>query len=37
MQVVKRETDLAPLLALAAALLAIASGALSMVWFGRVI
>jgi Ca-activated chloride channel homolog len=36
MQVVKRETELAPLLALAAALLAMVAGVLSMVWFGRI-
>ena len=36
MQVVKRETDLAPLLALAAALVAMAAGVLSMMWFGRI-
>jgi Ca-activated chloride channel family protein len=35
MRVVKRETDLAPLLALAAALIALVAGALSMRWFGR--
>ena len=35
LQVVKRETDLAPLLALAAALIAMAAGLLSMLWFGR--
>ena len=36
MQLVKRETELAPLLALAAALLALAAGVLSMLWFGRI-
>jgi Ca-activated chloride channel homolog len=36
MQVIKRETELAPLLALAAAMLALAAGGLSMLWFGRV-
>ena len=36
MQVIKRETDLAPLLALAAALLALTAGGLSMRWFGRI-
>ena len=36
MQVVKRETELAPLLAMAAALLALAAGGLSMLWFGRI-
>jgi Ca-activated chloride channel homolog len=35
-QVVKRETDLAPLLALVAAILALAAGLLSMLWFGRI-
>ena len=37
MQLVKRETELAPLLALAAALLALAAGVLSMLWFGRIV
>ena len=36
MQVAKRETELAPLLALAAALLALAAGVLSALWFGRI-
>ncbi len=36
MQVVKRETDLAPLLAMAAAALALVAGVLSMLWFGRI-
>ena len=36
MQVSKRETELAPLLALAAALLALAAGVLSALWFGRI-
>ena len=36
MQIVKRETELAPLLALAAALLALMAGVLSVLWFGRV-
>ena len=36
-QVVTRETELAGLLALASALLVLAAGALSLVWFGRVI
>ena len=36
MQVVKRETELAPLIALAAALLAMMAGGLSMLWFGRI-
>lgn len=36
MQVVKRETELAPLLAMAAALLALVAGLLSMRWFGRI-
>ncbi len=36
MQVVKRETDLAPLMALTAALLAMVAGFLSMLWFGRI-
>ena len=36
MQVAKRETELAPLLALAAALLALAAGILSALWFGRI-
>ena len=36
MQVVKRETELAPLLAMAATLLALAAGVLSMLWFGRI-
>ena len=36
MQVVKRETDLAPLLALVAVLLALTAGGLSMRWFGRI-
>ena len=36
MQIVKRETELAPLLALAAALLALAAGVLSVLWFGRI-
>lgn len=36
MQVVKRETDLAPLLALIAALFALAAGGLSIWWFGRI-
>ena len=35
LQIVKRETELAPLLALAAALLALTAGFLSMRWFGR--
>ena len=35
-QVVKRETELAPLLAMAAALLALVAGVLSMLWFGRI-
>lgn len=37
MQVVKRETELAPLLALAAALLALLAAGLSMRWFGRIV
>ena len=36
MQVSKRETELAPLLALAAALLSLAAGVLSALWFGRI-
>ena len=36
MQIVKRETELAPLLALAAALLALMAGVLSVLWFGRI-
>jgi Ca-activated chloride channel family protein len=36
MQVVKRETELAPLLAMAAALLVLVAGVLSMLWFGRI-
>ena len=36
MQIVKRETELAPLLALAAALLALAADVLSILWFGRI-
>ena len=36
MQVAKRETELAPLLALVAALLALAAGVLSALWFGRI-
>ena len=36
MQVSKRETELAPLLALAAALLALSAGVLSALWFGRI-
>ncbi len=36
LQVVKRDTELAPLLALFAALLALAAAGLSMVWFGRI-
>ena len=37
MQIVKRETELAPLLALAAALLALMAGVLSVLWFGRIV
>jgi Ca-activated chloride channel homolog len=36
MQIVKRETELAPLLALAAALLALTAAVMSMLWFGRI-
>lgn len=36
MQVVRRETELAPLLALLAALRATAAGGLSVLWFRRV-
>lgn len=36
MQIVKRETELASLLALAAALLATVAAGLSMMWFGRI-
>ena len=36
MQVIKRETELAPLLAMAAALLALTAAGLSMRWFGRI-
>ncbi len=36
MQIAKRETELAPLLALIAALLALAAASLSMLWFGRI-
>ena len=36
MQIVKREAELAPLLTLAAALLAMAAGLLSMLWFERI-
>ncbi len=36
MQIVKRQTELAPLLALLAALLVLAAGSLSMLWFGRI-
>ena len=37
MQIVKRETELAPLLALIAALLATVAAGLSMMWFGRIV
>ncbi len=36
MQLAKRETELAPLLALTAALLALGAGVLSALWFGRI-
>jgi Ca-activated chloride channel homolog len=36
MQIVKRETELAPLLALAAALLALTAAVMSMLWLGRI-
>ena len=36
MQVVRRETELAPLLALAAALLMVSAGLLSMLWLRRI-
>ncbi len=36
MQLTKRETELAPLLALTAALLALGAGVLSALWFGRI-
>jgi len=36
MQVVKRETELAGLMALAAALLMLAAGGLSVLWFRRI-
>jgi Ca-activated chloride channel family protein len=35
MQVETRETELAPLLAMAAAFLVVAAGTLSLLWFGR--
>ena len=35
MQVQTRETELAPLLAVAAAVLLVAAGTLSLLWFGR--
>ena len=35
MQVVRRETELAPLLALGAALLMVSAGLLSLLWFRR--